>query len=103
MKWLLWREYRLTRLIRIVGAVLMVLPYVGALVLLVAASWASEPPAIGGPSPSRAVVLFGGGALYSILLSLLTLTFLGGNAFAGERADRSAEYLAYLPLSRLRR
>ena len=103
MKWLLWREYRLNRLIRIVGAVLMLVPYVGALVLLVAASWASEPPAIGGPSPSPAIVMFGGAALYSIALSLLTLTFLGGNAFAGERADRSAEYLAYLPLSRLRR
>ncbi|HUT90305.1 MAG TPA: hypothetical protein VMY37_12465 [Thermoguttaceae bacterium] len=103
MKWLLWREYRLNRLIRIVGAVLLVLPYVFVLIGLVALSWASEPPSIGVPSPPPAIVAFGGAAFYSIFLSLLTLTFLGGNAFAGERADRSAEYLAYLPLSRLRR
>ena len=103
MKWLLWREYRLNRLIVIAGAVLMLVPYAFALIALVALSWASEPPAIGAPSPSPAVLVFGGAAFYSIALSVLTLTFLGGNAIAGERADRSAEYLAYLPLSRLRR
>ena len=103
MKWVLWREYRLNRLIRIVGAVLLVVPYIFALIELAAASWVSEPPAIGAPSPPGAVVVFGGAAFYSIALSVLTTTFLGGNAIAGERADRSAEYLAYLPLSRLRR
>jgi len=33
-------------------------------------------------------------------LSLFTLAMLGGNAIAAERADRSAEFLAYLPVSR---
>jgi len=103
MKWVLWREYRLNRLIRIVGAVLMLLPYVFVLIGLVAAHWMSERPAIGAPSPPNPVLFVGGAALYSMALSLLTLTLLAGNAFAGERADRSAEYLAYLPLSRLRR
>jgi len=31
------------------------------------------------------------------------VTLLGGNAFAGERADRSAEFIACLPLPRTRR
>jgi len=100
MKWVLWREYRLNRLIRIVGAVLMLLPYVFVLIELAVRQWLE----IYVPqSPPSGIVLFGGAALWSTVLSLLTLTFLGGNAIAGERADRSAEYLAYLPLSRLRR
>lgn len=103
MTWVLWREYRLNRLIRIVGVVLMLVPYVSVLIALVAASWTAEPQAVGGPSPPSPILLLGGAALYSIALSLVTLTFLAGNAFAGERADRSTEYLAYLPLSRLRR
>ena len=36
----------------------------------------------------------------SLGLSLITFAMLGGNAIAGERADRSAEFLAYLPVSR---
>jgi ABC-type transport system involved in multi-copper enzyme maturation permease subunit len=31
---------------------------------------------------------------------MLTLTLLGGHAIAGERVDRSVEFLAYLPVSR---
>jgi ABC-type transport system involved in multi-copper enzyme maturation permease subunit len=37
---------------------------------------------------------------YSLGISQLTLALLGGHAIACERADRSAEFLAYLPLSR---
>ncbi len=36
-------------------------------------------------------------------LSQLLVAFLAGNAFAGERADRSAEFMSYLPVSRNRR
>jgi ABC-type transport system involved in multi-copper enzyme maturation permease subunit len=34
--------------------------------------------------------------------SLLTVALLAGNSIAGERADRSAEFVAYLPLPRWR-
>jgi len=34
--------------------------------------------------------------------SVLGAAFLGGNAFAGERADRSAQFLAFLPTERWR-
>jgi len=92
MKWILWREYRLNRLILITGAVLLFLPY---LFLFIALAWPQ------GTSPS---VLdgFAGAVVYSLVLSHLTIVLLGGNAFAGERADRSAEFMAYLPLPRKR-
>ncbi len=36
----------------------------------------------------------------SVMCGVLTLALLGGNAIACERADRSAEYLFYQPVSR---
>jgi ABC-type transport system involved in multi-copper enzyme maturation permease subunit len=39
-------------------------------------------------------------SIVSLCLSLLTFAMLGGNAVAGERMDRSAEFLAYLPPTR---
>ena len=39
-------------------------------------------------------------ALASTAVAILTLTLLGGHAIAGERVDRSVEFLAYLPVSR---
>lgn len=39
-------------------------------------------------------------SLSSLLLSMFTIVMLGASAFAAERADRSAEFLAYLPPSR---
>jgi ABC-type transport system involved in multi-copper enzyme maturation permease subunit len=37
---------------------------------------------------------------FSLAISVLAVAFLGGNAIAGERADRSAEFFAYLPVQR---
>ena len=39
-------------------------------------------------------------AVLSTAASILTLTLLGGYAIACERADRSAEFLAYQPIPR---
>jgi ABC-type transport system involved in multi-copper enzyme maturation permease subunit len=39
-------------------------------------------------------------SFFSMALSQLTLAVLAGNSIAAERADRSAEFLAYLPPSR---
>ena len=39
-------------------------------------------------------------SLYSLALLQLAFALLGGNSIAGERIDRSAEFLAYLPVSR---
>ena len=80
MKWLLWREYRRNRLLLLSGTVLAALPYLFAF----------------------AINDFYKMAIWSLGLSNMTAALLGGNAIAGERADRSAEFLAYLPVSRLR-
>ena len=92
MSWLLWREYRLNRLILAFAAVLLLLPYVIALL-------ATGIAVITGEStrefPEMAIA-------FSYALSWLTVFLLAGNAIAGERADRSAEFIAYLPLQRWR-
>jgi len=97
MKWLIWKEYRLNRLILIVGAVLLVAPHAVALVL---ALRGVGPVTEGGLSRLQMNLLLS--AIWSLVLSQLTLALLGGNAIAGERADRSAEFLAYLPVARAR-
>ena len=93
MKWLVWKEYRANRLVLIVGAALALAPYLILLGLL----W--------GPLRRGAAELswlLACAAVYSAGISQLTLALLGGNVIAGERADRSAEFLAYLPISRAR-
>ena len=96
MKWLLWREFRLNRLILITGAVLLLLPY---LVVIIVLWWPKAPTA----RALNITQVFGVAAIQSLVLSQLTVVLLGGNAMAGERADRSAQFMAYLPLPRTRR
>ena len=38
--------------------------------------------------------------MFSLVISQLAVALIGGNAIAGERADRSAEFLASLPITR---
>lgn len=101
MNWLIWKEYRLNRLILIVGAVLVVAPYAVALVL----AWRGAGPDAsldGSPVASRLSVNLVVAGVCALGLSQLTLALLGGNLIACERADRSAEFLAYLPISKSR-
>ncbi len=92
MKWLLWKEYRANRLVLIVGAVLLLVPY--AILLSMALR------GIFHCNLTEICLLLCGGAAYSVGISQLTLALLGGNMIAGERVDRSAEFLAYLPIPR---
>jgi ABC-type transport system involved in multi-copper enzyme maturation permease subunit len=86
MNWLLWREYRLNRWILAAGAVLIVVPYV------IAAIFESD----------QYEFFFFGVWVSSAGSAYLTISLLAGNAIAGERSDRSAEFVAYLPLQRWR-
>lgn len=100
MNWLIWREYRQNRVLLIAGTVLMLLPYVVSIIGTVYwYAWANA------PNHERLPVAtaFGFAAFYSIVFSQLTIALLGGNAIAGERADRSAQFIAFLPLPRSRR
>lgn len=94
MRALLWKDYRLNRAILILGLAMLLGPYLAA-GLLGLRGHARSPA--GGAEWSS---LFGAAADFSLGMSLLTVALLAGNAFAGERADRSAEFLFGLPLSR---
>ncbi len=96
MNWVLWREYRLNRWILVLGAVSLLLPYATAVFFV----WVE--PVFDGVVPS-ASDLFGGAIVFSFAATQLALAILGGNSIAGERADRSAEFVAYLPVPRTRR
>lgn len=97
MHWLLWREYRLNRLILGVAAFLLIVPY-AVVAMTVSFVELNVPNHVSPWAP-----ILGGAATYSVVLNQLTFALLGGNAFAGERRDGSAEFLAYLPVSRARR
>ncbi len=90
LKALVWKDYRVNRLILIVGLVLLIVPHLIAWVYV----WREQPP-----REYLQWTLLAASA-YSIILSQVTLTLLGGNAIAAERVDRSAEFLGYLPPSR---
>jgi ABC-type transport system involved in multi-copper enzyme maturation permease subunit len=94
MSWLLWKEYRENRPICIAGAAVLLLPYAIVSIVMGLASLGM----IRGPVRLGEALV--GASLYSLWASQLTLVLLGGNLIAGERVDRSAEFLAYLPLSR---
>jgi ABC-type transport system involved in multi-copper enzyme maturation permease subunit len=96
MKTLLWREYRQNGLLLIAGAALLLFPYIMTAIVVV---WPGGPAYEGQAIASYFLIA----AILSYSISQLTIALLGGNSFAGERADRSAEFLAYLPLSRERR
>jgi ABC-type transport system involved in multi-copper enzyme maturation permease subunit len=94
MNWLLWKDYRQNRLVVFVGLFILLLPYViGILATLYQICH-------GYMAPQVWQMCFSGSSLYSFILSQLTIALIGGNAIAGERVDRSAEFLASLPISR---
>jgi ABC-type transport system involved in multi-copper enzyme maturation permease subunit len=96
MKSLLWREFRLNRVILILGAICLVLPY---LITTIGVLWPRDFEV----TPEDMTRFFVGAAIGSYGFSQLTIVLLGANAFAGERVDRSTEFMAYLPVSRERR
>jgi ABC-type transport system involved in multi-copper enzyme maturation permease subunit len=74
-----------------IGVIFFTLPYLILLVFALFGTWSDW--------WSAEALL--GVATISLYLSTITFALLGGYAFAAERADRSAEFLAYLPPSRL--
>ena len=89
MNWLLWREYRLNRWILTAGAVGILSPL---LIAIIAFS----------TSDGEAFAKFVSMYICSYGSAAITVALLAGNAVAGGRADRSAEFLSYLPLPRWR-
>jgi ABC-type transport system involved in multi-copper enzyme maturation permease subunit len=96
MKWLLWKDYRHNRPIVMATLFLLVAPH---LMGLFATCFLNGDTPSGRP---RWVDNLGISSICSLLACQLALLLIGGNAIAGERADRSAEFLASLPVSRRR-
>ncbi len=95
MTTLLWKDYRLNRGVLLLGVVLLLGPHAAACALVLYGRWPSWPAA----ADWSARLL--DASFFSLVLSQLTLAVLAGNSIASERADRSAEFLACLPPSRL--
>jgi ABC-type transport system involved in multi-copper enzyme maturation permease subunit len=95
MKWLFWKEYRQNLLIVIAAAALLIVPYLFGLYAV--CQWALT----SSDEMLRYDYLIVAG-IYSLTLSQLAIALIGGNAIAGERVDRSAEFQVYLPIARIR-
>ena len=91
MRWLLWKDYRHNRLIVFTALFLLLLPH---LAVLGAICWGNTYAA------SRWRENIAIACLYSIGFSVIGFAVMGGNAIAGERVDRSAEFLFILPVQR---
>ncbi len=107
---LLWKDYRQNVRMLIAVGVFVLMPYlIGLAIVLVAAvrSHLGSDDGAGrdllyefmGPNQTWVDVI-GGASVFSLCVAALAASFIGGNAFAGERADRTAEFLAYLPIRR---
>jgi len=96
MKALLWKDFRFNRMVVIVGLIFLLGPLIAAVAIKLV-----EQLRYGEPIYWFDVMAKVGAVTLGV--SLITLSFLGGNAFAGERADRSAEFMAYLPPTRWRK
>jgi hypothetical protein len=95
MNALLWKDYRMNRLVLLAGMVLLLAPPVVVIAVNVYSAWKYEEPLWPWPAALHWA------AVLSLLFSFITVAMLGGMAFACERADRSAEFLAYLPPTRV--
>lgn len=94
MRSLLWKDYRMNRLLLIIGATIIAATYGAGAVAEVSAGWPDMPTRV---AWSEMLTTYGTVALY---LTAFVTALLGGNAIACERSDRSAHFLAYLPPAR---
>ena len=95
LKTLMWKDFRNHQRFLIAAAVFLLLPHLVA----VAATIVNQlgPHAV---PEWEWVQFFWGASLADLGIAALLTAFIAGNAIAGERADRSAEFTAYLPIHR---
>jgi hypothetical protein len=93
---LLWKDYRLNRGMLLLGIALLLGPYAVVLPIVIHRHWPAW------PNLADWSALLAAASYFSLALSQLTLALLAGNSIAAEYVDRSAEFLACLPPSRMR-
>jgi ABC-type transport system involved in multi-copper enzyme maturation permease subunit len=92
MKTLLWKDYRENRTLLMLVGVFCLIPYL----MFIGAS-ISE---LSSGRESHWVEILWGSSSVAVYLAAGITSFIAGNAIAGERANRSAEFAAYLPIPR---
>ncbi len=95
MKALLWKDYRHNRPFLAAAGALLLFPYAFVVLIAVVELLTDD--------HSFEVVwapYFQGASLAGLGILVVLSAFIAGNAVAGERADRSAEFVAYLPIAR---
>ena len=93
MRALLWKDYRLNRMLLGFGGFALLGPFLLGAANNFYCAWRIGPA-------DWSVTFWISMSLISLGLSGFTIVMLGANAIAAERGDRSAEFLAYLPPSR---
>jgi hypothetical protein len=96
MNWLVWKDYKENRVAVYSALFFMVVPHFVVLGIICREVWLGLPPR----GPHDWAEYFGAAALCGFMFAQLSIAIIGGNAFAGERTDRSAEFLFSLPISR---
>lgn len=95
LKALIWKDLRINRLPLLIGAFVLVAPYI-----VVGVAVTHMPLWQEATAASAWAVLLATGCHFSVMCSQPTLAILSGHIIAVERGDRSAEFLGYLPPSR---
>ncbi len=89
---LLWKDYRQNRPLLIGSGVFLLTPYVFVVLIGVLAT------AMGPDDEMNWADFIGAASLVALGISALLCAFVAGNAIAGERVDRSAEFTTCLPI-----
>jgi len=97
MKWLLWKDYRNNRVVVFAALAFLLTPHLSALIVSCRQyfCWHNSDPRLW-------VDNFAVSSVFGLIVSQLAIAVIAGNAIAGERADRAAEFLASLPITRRR-
>lgn len=100
MSWLVWKDYRMIRPIVIVALALVILPHALAAWMAWQGAGAHLNVRYGMASDHRLMCNLVWSSAYSTIFLQFLLAVVGGSLIAGERVDRSADFLACLPASR---
>lgn len=93
MSTLIWKEYRQNRRMFVAIGLFLLLPYAFCVISVVIFSLNPN------LHPDWPGILWMA-SYVSLMLCSVVAAFAGGNMVAGERADRSSEFVAYLPIRR---
>lgn len=93
LKALLWKDFRQHGKFLVACGAMLLLPYVVAVAGLIVNQ-------VRGFLESDWAEYFRAASIADAFLAFMMIAFIAGNAIAGDRADRSAEFTAYLPIDR---